>query len=179
MNRRFFASLIVVITTLAAVFLPEQQAVAGGNSGWGWAKPINKKLGLFYTSNKNANFSRNSTKKSTGYRHYHRRPAATKYVPAPSPQRLQHSVPQPVAPVPAPAVTPPPIPAAEASAGSQKQVSIWTADPISNSPGRLATTQTLPPPNVLPNTTTRPNVTANPVATGPLPHASTTDRIWQ
>ncbi|MEM6331257.1 MAG: hypothetical protein AAF790_13540, partial [Planctomycetota bacterium] len=34
---------------------------ARGSSSWGWAKPLNKKLGAFYTSNQRANFSRSSS----------------------------------------------------------------------------------------------------------------------
>ncbi|WP_182868248.1 hypothetical protein [Stieleria mannarensis] len=170
MNRRFFISLIVVLTVLTAASSPEQQAVAGGNSGWGWAKPMNKRMGAFYTSNKNANFSRNSTKRSTSYRYHHRPPAATKYRPAPPRQILPHRIPQPVAPVPTPAVTPPPIPAAESSLGLKKQVSIWTAGGVAKPPVQISKTKVLPPPNALPGSS---------AVAAPLPHASTTNRFWQ
>ena len=45
---------------------------AGGKSGWGWAKPLNKRLGAFYTSNKNANFSRSSRSSRTYRRRSYR-----------------------------------------------------------------------------------------------------------
>lgn len=45
---------LFVSTILASFFTTASIAEAGGNrnSSWGWAKPINKKLGAFYSSNK-------------------------------------------------------------------------------------------------------------------------------
>lgn len=53
-------SIAVVLAVLASSILGGSEVRAGGGSGWGWAKPMNKRMGAFYTSNRNANFSRSS-----------------------------------------------------------------------------------------------------------------------
>ena len=50
------------------------EAEAGGGSGWGWAKPLNKRQGAFYTTNKNANFSRDNRSRSSFSYRTHRQP---------------------------------------------------------------------------------------------------------
>ena len=56
----FYATAMVVVASIGL-----DQAHAGGGSGWGWAKPLNKRLGAFYTSNRNANFSRQTRTRTT------------------------------------------------------------------------------------------------------------------
>ncbi|OYP36373.1 hypothetical protein [Rhodopirellula sp. MGV] len=53
---------IALILTASVTFCATN-AQAGGHS-WGWSKPMNKRMGAFYTSNKNANFQRHSTSRS-------------------------------------------------------------------------------------------------------------------
>lgn len=62
MNRSLPVVMIVALFATSLVAVTDVHA--GGGSGWGWAKPMNKRMGAFYTSNRNANFSR-SNKRST------------------------------------------------------------------------------------------------------------------
>lgn len=55
--------LIAIAAAFCLVPVSAGTAAAKGSSGWGWAKPMNKRMGAFYTSNKNANFSRSSQSK--------------------------------------------------------------------------------------------------------------------
>ncbi|MCD0460464.1 hypothetical protein [Roseiconus lacunae] len=64
-------SKLVAIVFVAVVFVSAAPAQAGGN-GWGWSKPINKRMGAFYTSNKNANFQRKSNYKTPSHYNHHR-----------------------------------------------------------------------------------------------------------
>lgn len=98
MNRSAKTLIAIVITVIGSSLLTAEFTYAGG-SGWGWAKPMNKRMGLFYTSNKNANFGRSHQKTSSNsYRRYSR----YKVYPAPTTAPVvvpQYSVPHGVIPI--------------------------------------------------------------------------------
>ena len=59
---------VLLVTSVLAISLTGTATVhAGGNSRWGWAKPMNKRMGAFYTSNRNANFGRSNHQRSSSY----------------------------------------------------------------------------------------------------------------
>jgi hypothetical protein len=64
---------VLAFGLVATLVVPLAAQAKAGDPGWGWAKPLNKRMGAFYTSNRNANFGR-STSKS-----YHRRPVYRAY----------------------------------------------------------------------------------------------------
>ena len=158
MNRPQPFALLVAVTVLGSGLLATGDASAGGNSGWGWAKPMNKRMGAFYTSNKNANFSRQRSKPSSGSSYHRRMPTVTQYHPAPVtyvPQLQRPPVAVPVSPAPASVVPPPVKPKAP--------VAIWSAvvQPPQHTPAKPAAAPPQPKP------------------TEPLPHRSTTNSFWQ
>ncbi|MDV6029522.1 MAG: hypothetical protein F9B45_05325 [Phycisphaera sp. RhM] len=163
MNRPQPFALLVAVTVLASGLLATGDASAGGNSGWGWAKPLNKRMGAFYTSNKNANFSRQRSQTSRGSSYHRRLPSATQYHRAPAtyvPQQQLPPVAEPVSPAPVSAV---PISAAPAPVKPKAPVGIWSA--VAPPPQHTPAKPVIAPPQ--------------PKSTESLPHRSTTNRFWQ
>ncbi|MCS7467477.1 hypothetical protein NZK35_12550 [Stieleria sp. ICT_E10.1] len=163
MNRPQPFVLLVALSILGSGLIAGGDACAGGNSGWGWAKPLNKRMGAFYTSNKNANFSRQRSQRSSGYSYHRRLPTATKYVPAPAATVPQQHLPQNQLPPIAVPVSPSPGSAVPSPGFPKPQVAVWSA---------------IAPPQQ--NTPAKPAVTASQAKqTEPLPHRSTTNSFWQ
>ncbi|PAY18158.1 hypothetical protein CKO51_17845 [Rhodopirellula sp. SM50] len=163
MNRLHLFVLLVAVSILGSGLIAGGDACAGGNSGWGWAKPMNKRMGAFYTSNKNANFSRQRSQPSRGSSYHRRLPSVTTYHRAPATYVPQRQVPQKqLAPVAIP-VSPSPVRTVPTPGKPKPSVGIWSA--------------TAPPQQ---NTPTKPAATApQPSQSGPLPHRSTTNSFWQ
>ena len=162
MNKRVLslALLVAVFCTATCLSHPAQ---AGGKSGWGWAKPLNKRMGAFYTSNRNANFSR--SKKTSTRSYYHHRSQQVVYpshqanpVVVRKPIAPQHVIQQPVAPVPGQAV-----PHHVAPQAAQQVVPTVKAKPM-----------TVPPSPSPQTAAPLPATKAN-----SLPHKSTTNVFWQ
>ncbi|KAA5547225.1 hypothetical protein FYK55_02150 [Roseiconus nitratireducens] len=141
-------------------------ASAGGGSGWGWKKPMNKRMGLFYTSNRNANFSR--TKRTQNYSHYGH--VRTQSVPVYS-------------------STPVTVPSTSQTWGVPSQVPQHSAPVVvqpslSHGPTSVPTT-TVPPTSAAPVRKVQPRVVqpktmpSAPVTESVLPHQSTTHTFWQ
>ncbi|QDV81939.1 hypothetical protein [Planctomycetes bacterium TBK1r] len=163
MNRPQPFALLVALTVLGSGLLATGDASAGGNSGWGWAKPMNKRMGAFYTSNKNANFSRQRSQPSRGSSYHRRLPSATQYHRAPAtyvPQQQLPPIAVPVSPVP---VSPAPISAVPTPVERKAPVAIWSAvvQPPQHTPAKPAAAPPQPKP------------------IESLPHRSTTDSFWQ
>ena len=167
MNKRVFSLALLVAVFCTATCL-STSAQAGGKSGWGWAKPLNKRMGAFYTSNRNANFSRSKKTSTRSYYHHRsqhvvypshqanpvvvRKPVAPQYV-AP-----QHVIQQSVAPVPRQAVP--------------HHVAPQAAQPVAPT---VKSNPVTVPPNPSPQTAAPlPSTKGN-----ALPHRSTTNVFWQ
>jgi len=139
---------IVAVALIAAV-VSCSNAEAGGN-GWGWAKPLNKRMGLFYTSNRNANFSRSKHRTQT----YHSSPYRHRTVVPTS--RSVHTAPV-IRSVPAPTTR---VIVRSRNAGGTS-VPATVAPTVRSAPETKATLPMLP------------------LREGALPHQSTTNRFWQ
>jgi hypothetical protein len=67
MNRSAKTFLVLAVTVLGTGLLSDAEVHAGGGSSWGWKKPMNKRMGALYTSNRNANFSRSNQRKTSSH----------------------------------------------------------------------------------------------------------------
>ncbi|MCC9600812.1 hypothetical protein LOC67_09565 [Stieleria sp. JC731] len=72
MNRSKSIKSLIALAITAFVVTAAAPAEAG--NGWGWAKPMNKRMGAFYTSNKNANFQHHSQQRTyNNYNYQHQK----------------------------------------------------------------------------------------------------------
>ena len=147
--KKFF---LIVTVVVGASFIAQSAANAGGNSGWGWQKPMNKRMGLFYTSNKNANFNRSSNKTSTN--HYYHKPS-------------QATISRPIS---VPVIVPQHYGVPHQVISSPTSQALPVAPPVA-SPSQVA-------PAAVQTPVATPAKTP-PAAAGALPFKSTTNTFWQ
>jgi len=158
MSRRFQNAVVATLAALLVCSLGAVDASAGGGSGWGWAKPLNKRMGAFYTSNKNANFTRSKRSRShyRSYRSY-ATPRSQRVIPGHHSVRKQY-VPQQVTPARQPVII-------------RRHVPTTTIR--SSQPTVIPSSQ----PHRVPSA---PVQTTNPAPTSQtLPHRSTATGYWQ